>query len=123
VEDEKLTALLDRKFSEVNGRFDRLEGNINGRFDRIEGDVNGRFDRIEGDVNGRFDRLEGKVGVQFEQIRGQIQQVAEGVDNVDQKLDRFHIETLDELKDIRSDIRISFTMLGTRITDLENTHS
>jgi hypothetical protein len=88
--DNELSALLNEKFSEVNGRFDRLEG---------------------------------KVGVQFEQLRGQIQQIVEGVDNVDQKLDRFHVETLDELKDIRSDIRISFSMLGRRITDLENTHS
>jgi archaellum component FlaC len=91
--DNELSALLNEKFSEANGRFDRLETEIR------------------------------HAGVKIAALRDAVQQNNELTHGVDEKLDRFHIETLDELKDIRTDIRISFSMLGRRITDLENSHS
>jgi len=74
-------------------------------------------------MESQFDNLRIEVGARLEDMHTDIKKIAEGVQNVDEKLDRFRVETIDNLVDIRSDVRISFSMLGKRITDLENTRS
>lgn len=111
VEDNELIALLDKKFAEAEQRLDARFEKVDGRFQQVDS----RFDRLEGEVH--------HTRVLVEDLRDKIQQVAEGVDNSNERLDRFRAETLCELKDIRTDLRVSFTMLGNRITDLENSRS
>lgn len=98
MEDNELIALLDRKFSESE---ERMTARMDARFEQV-------------DVRFR------EVGIRLEHMHGLIKRTAEGVQNVDEKLDRFRLETLDELKDIRFDLRISFHLLNKRVTDLEN---
>ena len=97
MEDEKLIALLDRKFAESEER-------MTARLDVKSDDM-----RIE-------------VGARLDGMHSDIKKIAEGVDNVGERLDRFRLETNETLVDIRSDLRVSFSMLGKRITDLENAH-
>ena len=100
MEDEKLMKFLDEKFAKVDQRFEKVDQ---------------RFEKMDQ----RF--LE--VGIQFEHLHAEIKQVEEGVQNVGERLDRFHNEAMDHLIDIRSDLRISFHLLNKRVTDLENRHA
>jgi septation ring formation regulator EzrA len=100
VEKEEIAALLDEKFSEVTRRFD----NVDARFDGLESEMR-------------------KVRVDLPELKSMLQRNNELLHAVDEKLENFRGETIDHLIDIRSDIRVSFSMLGKRITDLENTRS
>ena len=111
--DKRIEALLDRRFAEAEQRADQR---MDAQFDRRFGEADQRMDA-------RFDNFKIEVGVQLEQMHAEIKQIAEGVQNVDEKLDRFRHETVGHLIDIRSDIRISFSMLSKRATDLENRRS
>jgi hypothetical protein len=150
VEDNELIALFDRKFAEqdqrMDGRFAQMEARfaqIDGRFAQIDGrfaQMDGHFAQMDGhfaQMDGRFAQMDGRfaqmdtqfddlrieVGARLEHMHDDIKKIAEGVDTVNEKVDRFHNETMTELIDVRSDIRISFTMLGKRVTGLENTRS
>ena len=139
MEDNELIALLDRKFSEADQRTEARFAQMDGRFDQVErrlDQMDGRFDQVEArfdQVDRQFDQVDARfgdvdtrfreTGIQLEHMHDLIKKTAEGVQNVDEKLDRFHLETLDELKDIRADLHISFHLLNMRITDLENSRS
>jgi archaellum component FlaC len=111
MEDNELIALLDRKFAQVDARFEQMDR----RFDRMDT----RFAQM--DTN--FDNLRIEAGARIDGMHSDIKKIAEGVSNVDEKLDRFRDETITNLVDIRRDLRVSFSMLNGRITDLEKTRS
>ena len=121
MEDQKVIALLNERFSEVNARFDAVDARfdaVDGRFDAVDG----RLDRVEGEIGGL--RVEVRhAGVEIEELRGAVQQNNELLHAVDEKLERFREETTENFKDVRSDIHMSCTVLGKRITDLETRHS
>jgi len=150
VEDNDLIALLDRKFTEadqrinahfeqrdarfdrMDARFDRVDARfeaMDARFDRVDArfaGMDGRFEGMDGRFEGmevRFDDLRIEVGARLDDMHTDIKKIAEGVSNVDEKLERFRAETAHNFKDVRSDIRMSFTVLGKRITKLEDNHS
>jgi hypothetical protein len=78
------------------------------------------LDQKFANMDEKFDNLRIEVGARIDGMHVDIKKIAEGVHNVDEKLDRFRLETNETLRDVRSDIHISFSMLGKRITDLEN---
>ena len=128
MEDEKLTALLNEKFGEINARL----GGIDARFDGIDARFDGvdaRFDGVDGQfegINARLDGLETevrKLRVDTPELKNMLQRNNELIHAVDEKLERFRGETAANFKDVRSDIRMSFTVLGKRISKLEDNHS
>jgi phage-related minor tail protein len=52
---------VDRRFDQVDERFDRFEGSVDQRFDKVDA----HFDRFEGEVKDRFDRVEAEVKTGF----------------------------------------------------------
>ena len=53
---ERLTAIVNTGFQQINTRLDELERNQNNRFDAVDN----RLDGLEGNQNNRFDRSSGQ---------------------------------------------------------------
>lgn len=116
------------RFDKVDLRFDRLETETGQRFDLVgqRFDLVGqRFDLVDkrfDQVDERFDSLEGDIRqahVRIESLEGVVQQVAEGVAGVDERLERFQAEVRDEFQKVRGELRQSHSHLAQRITALE----
>ena len=74
--------MTEERFIEIlDARFGALIGELDRRFERIDG----RFERLETEV-----RL---LHVEVESLRHEIRKVAEGVIVVDEKLERFRLDT------------------------------
>lgn len=57
--------------------------------------------------------------IRIESLEGVVQQVAEGVAAVDERLQRFQAEVRDEFEDVRGELRQSYRQLDQRVTALE----
>jgi chromosome segregation ATPase len=113
-EDQELLAVVERRFAELAESIDEARKETRERFDRTDQ----RFDRTDQ----RFDGLEAEVRhahVRIESLEGVVQQVAEGVANVDEKLERFQAEVRGEFKEVRALIGQSYADLEQRVTALE----
>lgn len=58
--------------------------------------------------------------IQIEGMRGDIKQLAEGITNVEEKLDRQVNENIRQFDDIRALIRISYVQIEQRVSTLED---
>jgi len=96
---QELVEFLDRKFDEVDRRFDQTATKDEMRAQQAE-------------TRRHFE-------VVAEGMRGQLQQVAEGLVNLDRKLDRFREEVETEFQEVKSMFRFSYTELDRRIASLE----
>ena len=124
---------LDPKFERIDSRFEKIDGQfaeVNSRFKKIDdqfAEVNSRFDKIDDrfkQVDARFTEFREDIVHQFhlisEDLTSKIQQVAEGVINLNEKIDRRMDENETAHKDILSAIKFSYAELDKRITTLEN---
>jgi len=110
MEDEKLIALLDEKFAEVNARFD----GVNARFDGVDGQfegVNSRLGYLETEVR--------KLRVDAHENNVKIERNNELIFAVDQKLGSFRTETAGNFKDVKQMLGVSNRGLVSRIRKLE----
>lgn len=71
-------------------------------------------------VDEKFEETKRHFGVVAEGLRSEMRQIAEGVANVDEKLERFRREVQEEFKDVKAMIKFSHTELDRRITTLES---
>ena len=118
-------AYLDQRFEAIDQRFDAVDR----RFDAIDqcfNAVDRRFDAIERRQDATDERLEDTrrhLGILIENLDGKIQLVAEGVINVDQKIDRVRDELKAELHSeidgVKTLIRLSYRDLDSRVRRLE----
>jgi len=118
-------AYLDQRFEAIDQRFDAVDR----RFDAIDqcfNAVDRRFDAIERRQDATDERLEDTrrhLGILIENLDGKIQLVAEGVINVDQKIDRVRDELKAELHSeidgVKTLIRLSSRDLDSRVRRLE----
>lgn len=130
--DQELLAVVEQRFAELaesiddsrretRERFDRTDQ----RLDRLEAETGQRFDQVGqrfDQVDQRFDRLEADIRyahVRIESLEGVVQQVAEGVAGVDERLERFQVEVRDEFRKVREESRQSYRQLDRRVTALE----
>jgi predicted nucleic acid-binding Zn-ribbon protein len=81
---------------------------------------------LRGELRSAESRLREDLGadirhtnVLVEDLAGQIRLVAEGVDNVNERLDRFQKETAREFKETRSELRRAYGDLDGRVRRLE----
>lgn len=99
-EDQELLAVVERRFVELAESIDESRKETRERFDRLETEVRHAHVRIES-------------------LEGVVQQVAEGVANVDENLERFQAEVQGEFKEVRALIGQSYADLDQRVTALE----
>lgn len=102
--DPELVAYLDQRFGAIDQRFDAME-------------------RRQDATDARLEDTRHHLGVLIENLDGKIQLVAEGVINVDQKIDRVRDELKAELHSeidgVKTLIRLSYRDLDSRVRRLE----
>lgn len=69
---------------------------------------------------GDVEEIKRHFGVVAESLEHKIQLVAEGITNVDEKLERFRQEVKEEFREAKSMIKFSFAELDRRITVIES---
>ncbi|MBM4137779.1 MAG: hypothetical protein FJ241_13260 [Nitrospira sp.] len=69
---------------------------------------------------GDIEEIKRHFGVVAESLEHKIQLVAEGITNVDEKLERFRQEVKEEFREAKSMIKFSFAELDRRITVIES---
>jgi chromosome segregation ATPase len=112
--DQELIAYLDQRFREAAQQIASLRDEMNGRFEQ----VNGRFEQSDG----RFDRLERAIRetqITVEGLRSDVQQVAEGVIGVSERLESTRVEMAKGFDGIEERIAPFYTDLNRRVTFLE----
>jgi len=116
--DPELVGYLDERFAYLDQRFEAVDR----RFDAIDQ----RFDAMErrqGTTDARLEDTRRHLGILIENLDGKIQLVAEGVINVDQKIDRVRDELKAELHSeidgVKTLIRLSYRDLDSRARRLE----
>ncbi len=129
MEDNELVALLDRKFAESE---ERMTARMDARFDQVDArfeQVDTRFEQVDTrfeQVDTRFEQMDAKfddhkieVGARLDQMHSDIKKIAEGVDNVGEKLERFRKETARNFKDVKQTIGVANAALDSRLRKLE----
>ena len=116
--DSELVGYLDERFAYLGQRFEAVDR----RFDAVDR----RFDTMEQRQDATDARLEDTrrhLGILIENLDGKIQLVAEGVINVDQKIDRVRdelkAELHSEIEGVKTLIRLSYRDLDSRVRRLE----
>ena len=102
---------IDSQFVEVNSRFEKIDD----RFEKIDCQfekVDSRFTEFKEDIIHQFHIIS-------EDMISKVQLVAEGVVNLNEKLDRHIDENRREHQDILAAIKFSYAELDKRITILE----
>ncbi len=66
-----------------------------------------------------MEEIKRHFGIVAEGLRSEIQHIAEGIENVDGKMERFRQEVQDEFKEIKSMIKFSYAELDRRMTAIE----
>ena len=121
-------AYLDQRFEAVDRRFDAMDQRFDAmdhRFDAMDhrfDAMDQRFDAIERRQDGTDARLEDTrrhLGILIENLDSKIQTVAEGVINVDQKIDRVRVELTGEIAEVKHLLRGSYSDLDRRVRRLE----
>jgi predicted nuclease with TOPRIM domain len=135
-----LAGRIDESRTEARQHFEQLEGEIRQTRTQLEGKIHQLDDKIhtlDGKVHtlddrvqklddrvhtldDRVQKLDDKIHIQLEYVRGDIRLVAEGVANVDEKLDRHIGETAREFEEVRSLTRLSYVQLEKRVSVLES---
>jgi chromosome segregation ATPase len=115
---------IDGRFEQIDGRFDQMDGRfeqMDGRFEQMDG----RFEQMDRHFeknDGRLDGLEKGVrelGALFEDFQDNIARLSEGIETVNEKLDRHREETAKGFDDLRGEIRANTEPLRLRIEALE----
>jgi archaellum component FlaC len=110
---------IDNQFGEVKSQFKKIDNQfaeVNSRFEKIDG----RFEKIESQLVEFREDIIHRFHVISEDVISKVQLVAEGVANLNEKLDR-HIEENERgHKDILAAIKFSYAELDRRITNLES---
>ena len=69
--------------------------------------------------NAQMEEIKRHFGVVIEGLESKIQIVAEGISNVDEKLERFRQEFKEEFEEVKSMIKFSYAELDRRVQTLE----
>ncbi len=109
-----LVAMEQRLFSAMEQRFDGMEQRFDGMEQRSN-HMEQRMDRMEQ----RFSQEIRQVHVVVEGLHDKIQLMAEGIMNVNEKLDRHRDEVSQRFTDLESLVRSSDRALASRVSDLE----
>lgn len=58
----------DKRFDEVDRRFEELKGEMDRRFEELRGEMDRRFEELRGEMDRRFEELRSEIGGRFAQF-------------------------------------------------------
>jgi len=109
---------IDSQFKQIDSRFEQIDR----RFEQVDkklGEIDSRLEKVDS----RFAEFKKDIVHQFhiisEDVISKVQLVAEGVANLNEKLDRHIDENRREHNEIMAAIKFSYAELDRRITTLE----
>ena len=111
--EESLAPLIEfigKKFDQVDQRFEGIER----RLDQMA---------TKDELEAKLAETRRHMGVLVEAVRDDVRQVAEGVAETNQRLDRFEQKVEAEFVETRAMIRVSYAQLDRRIQDLEGNYA
>ena len=121
---QQLAEFMAPRFDRIDGRFDAIDRRFDAmdrRFDAIDNRFDASDDRFEA-MDNRFvafdDRLR-RVEILGEDARHQMKIVAEGVANVDRKLEEFRLKVADNFREHRDLVRMTHQDLDHHVTSVE----
>ncbi len=130
--DQDLIAYLDRRFSSlderfatIDERFSALDGRVEHQIQALREETAQGFARIDQRLGGVDQRLETlgtdirRAYVSIEGLRGDVRLVAEGVTNVNERLDRYKEEASRRVNDLESLLQRSYEDLDFRVRKVE----
>jgi len=119
-QDEKLHALEGR----MDGKFQSLEGRMDEKLYALEGRMDGKLQALEGRMDLKMNGLEERVVNQFhiisEGLMDHIKLLSEGHAGIVARLDRMEKENEHQHMETRALVKLSFSELDRRLTDLES---
>lgn len=93
----QLARNTNRRFDDVNRRFDDLKSNVNQRFN----DFNQRFDDFKNEVNRRFDDVDRR----FEKVDRRFEEVDRRFDDAARRNEAAHAQIASNISELRADFR------------------
>lgn len=93
----QLARNTNRRFDDVNRRFDDLKSNVNQRFN----DFNQRFDDFKNEVNRRFDEVDRR----FEKVDRRFDEVDRCFDDAARRNEAAHAQIASNISELRADFR------------------
>jgi len=118
-----LAGRIDESRLETRQLFEKLDVKIDQTRVQLEGKIDQTRVQLEGKIDQTRVQLEGKIEkteLQVESLRGDIRQLAEGIANVDEKVDRHIEETARQFDDVKALMRLYYVPLEQRVTALES---
>ena len=119
--DPELVGYLDERFAYLDERFVYLDQRfeaVDRRFDAIDYRFDA-MDRRQETTDARLEDTRRHLGILIENLDGKIQLVAEGVINMDQKIDRVRDELKAEIGEVKTLLRVSYSDVDRRVRRLE----
>ena len=113
MDQENLAPLIEfigKKFDQVDQRFEAIDR----RLDQVA---------TKEELEAKLAETRRHMGVLVEAVRDDVRQVAEGVAETNQRLDRFEQKVEAEFVETRAMIRVSYAQLDRRIQDLEGNYA
>jgi septal ring factor EnvC (AmiA/AmiB activator) len=107
MEERDLGALIENGLKDLAGRIDESRMEARQRFEQVEGEIRQVKDEIH------------QTQIHLEDVHDDIKLLAEGIANVDEKLERHVGETAQQFDDVRALVRISYVQLEQRVARLE----
>ena len=93
----QLARNTNRRFDDVNRRFDDFKNNVNQRFDDFKNEVNRRFD----EVDRRFDEVDRR----FEKVDRRFDEVDRRFDDAARRNEAAHAQIASNISELRADFR------------------
>ena len=123
MEERDLGTLIETGLKDLAGRIDESRLETRQLFEKLDVKIDQTRVQLEGKIDQTRVQLEGKIEkteLQVESLRGDIRQLAEGIANVDEKVDRHIEETARQFDDVKALMRLYYVPLEQRVTALES---
>ncbi len=106
----RLTEFIGRKFDEVDSRFEQVDR----RFEQVA---------AKEEVRAQQEETRRHMGVLVEAVRDDVRQLAEGLAETNQRLDRLERKVEEGFAETRAAIRFSYAQLEQRLQELEGNYA
>jgi uncharacterized membrane-anchored protein YhcB (DUF1043 family) len=103
---------FDKRAADIRRHFDKEATDVKRHFDKEAGDLRRHFDKEATDVKRHFD-------VVAEHMGAQQQQLAEGIDATNERIDRLETEVRRGFSEMGSLMKLSYGQLDRRLTRVE----
>jgi chromosome segregation ATPase len=116
--DQELIAFLDEHFRETTRQIGEFRKELRQEIGTLRTETMSRFEQVDEAIRKTQDDVR-HTQVLVEGLRSDLQAVAEGVVGANERIDALRKEMKQEIKEVRHEVRLSYTDLDNRVRPLE----